>query len=401
MNKSLIVAKKEFLKYIRNKWFRVFMVLPIIGICVLIFISFFAPEGFNKDEVYKIGVVDLSQEISEYLESTEKYELTQMDSVEAIKAVKEENIKGFILIPQNPDSGEFSFYSSSLHLELWPINEILRKASIKSELKERGIDLSLAEELSKGINLVPKKITERGEESSGGELMLVGIFMVVFLFAFIILSSQLMAKSAVEEKLNGIIELIISDITPQNLLFGKFLGITAILLLLFFIWGLIGVIFLNYPLLFLSHSLNISLPFGVIIYFLFAFIFGYTIYTFFILLLVSTVNTEDEVNQALTVGAILILIPYLFCFLWVMRNPSSTVTIISSFIPFFTPLIMPLRLAISTVPLWQSIVSVFLLILTSWIIILLAGKVYRISMLLVGKPINLREVYKLLKKKGG
>jgi len=215
---------------------------------------------------------------------------------------------------------------------------------------------------------------------------------------FIILTSQLMARSVIEEKLNGIIELIISDITPQKLLFGKFLGISVTVLLLLAIWGLIGITFLNYPLLFLSHSLDFSLSLGVILYFLFAFIFGYTLYTFFIILFVSTVNSEEEVNQALTAGIIIILIPYFLSFFWVMQNPSSIVSVISSLIPFFTPLIMPLRLAISTVPLWQSIVSVFLLVLTLWIIILLAGKVYRLSMLLVGKPLNFREVYNLLRK---
>jgi len=401
MNKSLIIAKKEFLKYVRSKWFRAFLALPVIGIGILILISSFAPEGlssFKEKETYKIGIVDHSKEIGEYLESTEKYELIQMDSVEAVEQMWGGNIKGFIVIPQNPDSGQIIYYSSSLNLELWPLREILRKGTIKLKLKERGLNLSFADELSKGINLVPKKITERGEKSSGGEMLLVGLFMVVFLYMFIILASQLMARSVIEEKLNGIIELIISDITPQKLLFGKFLGISITVILLLAVWGLIGITFLNYPLLFLSRSIDLSLPLGVIIYFLFAFIFGYTLYTFFIILFVSTVNSEEEVNQALTAGIIIILIPYFLSFFWVMQNPSSAVSVISSLIPFFTPLIMPLRLAISTVPLWQSIVSVFLLILTSWIIILLAGKVYRLSMLLVGKPINFREIYRLLRK---
>jgi ABC-2 type transport system permease protein len=364
-------------------------------------VSYLVPEGFSnlKDkETYKIGIVDHSKEISNYLESTEKYKLIQMDSVEAVEQMWGKNIKGFIVIPQNPDSGEIIYYSSSLNLELWPLREILRKGTIKLKLKERGLNLAFADELSKGINLIPKKITERSEKSSGGEMLLVGLFMVVFLYMFIILASQLMARSVIEEKLNGIIELIISDITPQKLLLGKFLGISVTVLLLLAVWGLIGITFLSYPLLFLGHSLDFSLSLGVIIYFLFAFIFGYTLYTFFIILFVSTVNSEEEVNQALTAGIIIILIPYFLSFFWVMQNPSSVVSVISSLIPFFTPLIMPLRLAISTVPLWQSFVSVFLLILTSWFIILLAGKVYRLSMLLVGKPLKFREVYRLLRK---
>jgi len=141
MNKSLIIAKKEFLKYIRSKWFRVFLVLPLIGMGILILISSFAPEGFsnlNKKEIHRIGIVDYSKQISEYLENTEKYELIQMDSMEAVEQMWGKNIKGFIVIPQNPDSGEIIYYSSSLNLELWPLREILRKGTIKLKLKENN-----------------------------------------------------------------------------------------------------------------------------------------------------------------------------------------------------------------------------------------------------------------------
>ncbi|MCK4225601.1 ABC transporter permease, partial [candidate division WOR-3 bacterium] len=220
-----------------------------------------------------------------------------------------------------------------------------------------------------------------------------------FLYMFILLASQLMARSAVEEKLNGMIELIISDISPMGLLSGKLLGVTASVLLLVFVWLFAGFAFMGNAVFFINQSIDISLPAGVLFYFIGAFAFGYILYTSFILLFVSSVTSEQEVNQAMSAGVAVILIPYFLSFFWVMENPNSTVSAVASLIPFFTPLIMPLRLSISNVPFWEIILSITLLAFSAWGMLLLAGKVYRISMLMVGKPLRLKEVLRLIRMK--
>ena len=150
---------------------------------------------------------------------------------------------------------------------------------------------------------------------------------------------------------------------------------------------------------FINRTIDISLPLGVIFYFVFAFLFGYVLYTSFILLFVSTVTSEQEVNQAMSVGVMLILIPYFLAITLVKDNPGSIVSVISSQIPFFTPLIMPIRLSISNVPMWEILLSIIILTLSAWGILMLAGKIYRVSMLMVGKSLRLKEIFRLIKMK--
>jgi len=361
------------------------------------------PEGglkgaLGEEKTKKIGVVDYSSRLISYLENTEDYLFIEMDSLEATDMIMTGGIEGFLVIRGGSDLYNPRYYSRTIAIETDKLRGPLNIAAFKLSLEEKGLDASFAEEINRWVHITPRKITGTGRKG-GEELLILGFAMVIFLYMFIIFASQLMARSAVEEKLNGVIELIISDISPPRLLLGKLLGVTASVLLLVVVWIFVGITFMGNAVFFINRTIDISLPAGVLFYFIGAFIFGYTLYTSFILLFVSMVTSEQEVNQAMGAGIIVILIPYFLSFFWVFRNPGSIVSVVSSLIPFFTPLIMPLRLSISTVPLWEITLSITLLALTAWGTLILAGKVYRISMLMVGKPLRLREVLRLIRKK--
>ena len=357
--------------------------------------------GLKEEKIKQIGVIDYSESLIYFLEDTEHYQFIEMDSIEAIDKTFAGDIDGFVIIPVDSDSLQAVYYSRSLKVNMGGLEDAFGMAAFKGKLKEKGLDISLAEELKKGIEITPQKITEKGGKGGKGgeELLALGIGMVIFLYMFIILASQLMARSAVEEKLNGVIEVIISDISPSRLLLGKFLGVTTAIILMILIWIIVGSTFMGNSLFFINKTIDISLPVGILLYFAAAFIFGYTLYASFVLMFVSTVNSEQEVNQAMSAGVILVLIPYFLTLFWIVEKPSSLVSVISSFIPFFTPLVMPMRLSISTVPLWEIILSIVLLAVAAWGTLFLAGKVYRVSMLMVGKPLRLKEVFRLMRKK--
>lgn len=403
MDKVFVITRREFLKYVRSKWFRFFTILPLVGMGLIYLVSSMMPEGgfgagLKEEKIKQIGVIDYSESLIYFLEDTEHYQFIEMDSIEAIDKTFAGDIDGFVIIPVDSDSLQAVYYSRSLKVNMGGLKDALGMASFKGKLKEKGLDVSLAEELRKGIDITPQKITEKGGKG-GEELLALGIGMVIFLYMFIILASQLMARSAVEEKLNGVIEVIISDISPSRLLLGKFLGVTTAIILMILIWIIVGSTFMGNSLFFINKTIDISLPVGILLYFAAAFIFGYTLYASFVLMFVSTVNSEQEVNQAMSAGVILVLIPYFLTLFWIVEKPSSLVSVISSFIPFFTPLVMPMRLSISTVPLWEIILSIVLLAVAAWGTLFLAGKVYRVSMLMVGKPLRLKEVFRLMRKK--
>lgn len=403
MNKVIIVTRREFLKYIKSKWFRLFFILPLIGTILIALLARMKPEEgfrfFNREkEVKKIGIVDHSEKITPFLQNTELYDFIQMDSTEAVEKVLNKDIDGFIIIPETIDSTKATYFSLTVEVNIYKLERILSYSALKSRLMESDMDVSLADKLSKRIDIYPKKLTKKGEKGGGG-LIVAGTSMVVFLYMFIIFASQLMARSAVEEKLNGMIELILPDITPIELLSGKLLGVTASLLLIVAVWFLVGIAFMGNAVYIFSRSFDFSLPTGILLYFIGSFIFGYTLYTSFILLFVSTISSEQEVNQAMSIGVIIILIPYFLSFFWVMKNPNSLVSTVSSLIPFFTPLIMPMRLSLTAIPLWQIILSMSLLAFSAWGMLFLTGKVYRLSILMVGKSLRLSEIIRLIRMK--
>ncbi len=403
MRKVFVITKREFLKYVRSKWFRAFFILPFLGIGIIFLISSFTPEGglraaYGEEKAEKIGVIDHSTRLLPYLVNAEDYQFIEMDSLVAFDMVMAGDIEGFLIIPGDSDLYNPIYYSRNISIETDKLSGPLNTAALKLSLEEKGLDASLADELNRRVRITPRKITETGEKG-GEELVVLGFIMVISLYMFIVLASTLMARSAVEEKLNGMIELIISDISPSGLLFGKLLGVTASVFLLVVVWILVGITLMGNAIFFINRTIDISLPAGVLVYFAGAFIFGYTLYTSFILLFVSSVTSEQEVNQSMSAGIVILMIPYFLSFFWVIENPGSIVSVVSSLIPFFTPLVMPLRLSISTVPFWEIILSIALLAAAAWGILILAGKVYRISMLMVGKPLRLREIFRLIKMK--
>jgi len=403
VRKVFVITKREFLKYVRSKWFRAFFILPFLGIGIIFLISSFTPEGglraaYGEEKAEKIGVIDHSTRLLPYLVNAEDYQFIEMDSLVAFDMVMAGDIEGFLIIPGDSDLYNPIYYSRNISIETDKLSGPLNTAALKLSLEEKGLDASLADELNRRVRITPRKITETGEKG-GEELVVLGFIMVISLYMFIVLASTLMARSAVEEKLNGMIELIISDISPSGLLFGKLLGVTASVFLLVVVWILVGITLMGNAIFFINRTIDISLPAGVLVYFAGAFIFGYTLYTSFILLFVSSVTSEQEVNQSMSAGIVILMIPYFLSFFWVIENPGSIVSVVSSLIPFFTPLVMPLRLSISTVPFWEIILSIALLAAAAWGILILAGKVYRISMLMVGKPLRLREIFRLIKMK--
>lgn len=399
MNKIWLIAKREFVKLYRSKWFKFILILPLIGIGVLLLISRAEEkemtEKLKKEEVIKIGIVDYTDKFEKYLSNDKRYKFIKTDSLNAFDGLMGGELEGFATIHERNNRFNTTYYSRKIAMELTVLETYLNRAFLKWKLSSRGLDVNLAEEIEEKLSISSQKLTREGEKG-GGELIGAGFIMVISLYLFILMASQLMARSAVEEKLNGMIEILISDITPVRLLTGKFLGITGAIISLILIWTLVGVTFLDNAIYIINRTINFSIPPGIILYFSTAFVLGYILYTTFIMIFVSTVSTEQEINQAMGAGVSLIMIPYFLSFFWVFENPASMVSVVSSLFPFFTPLVMPLRLSISSVPEWEILLSILLLLIFSGITVILAGKAYRISMLMVGKPLKIREIFRIL-----
>jgi len=197
----------------------------------------------------------------------------------------------------------------------------------------------------------------------------------------------------IEEKTNRVVEVIVSSTTPRNLLFGKLVGVGGAGLLQFGIWilALVGVSLASGSLAFLS---GVDLPEinpVLIAAFPIFFLLGFFLYASLYAAIGSAVNTIQEA-QNFIFPVMLPIIMAMVCWPVVMRAPDSTLSVVLSLIPFMTPILMFLRMSVLMPPVWQIALSVVLTSLTIALVIWIAARIYRVGILMYGKPPNFPEM---------
>ncbi|MCK4421741.1 hypothetical protein KAW48_08080, partial [candidate division WOR-3 bacterium] len=123
MDKVFVITRREFLKYVRSKWFRFFTILPLVSMGLIYLVSSMMPEGgfgagLKEEKIKQIGVIDYSESLIYFLEDTEHYQFIEMDSIEAIDKTFAGNIDGFVIIPVDSDSLQAVYYSRSLKVNM-------------------------------------------------------------------------------------------------------------------------------------------------------------------------------------------------------------------------------------------------------------------------------------------
>lgn len=229
-------------------------------------------------------------------------------------------------------------------------------------------------------------------------------FPVIYLFVMIMMISQFttngyLMQTIIEEKETKLIEILISALRPTQLLIGKILALGVLGLVQIAVW--LGAVLLlaqiagnvGTTLLFL---LNISIPTGTVILFLVYFVLGYLFFAAAYGMVGAISNSMQEGPQFAVIFVLPAVIPLYFMTIFITQPDGALATALSLF-PITAPLSMIMRLTISTVPAWQVILSIVLLILTNVGMMWLAGRLFRVSTLLSGQSPKLRDIPKLLR----
>jgi ABC-2 type transport system permease protein len=205
------------------------------------------------------------------------------------------------------------------------------------------------------------------------------------------------ARSIIEEKTSRVFEVMLSTITPDQMLAGKILGVGSVGLTQIGVWmiaaAILGSTSLATNLIGGGHS-PISLT--QIFFFIAYFVFGFLVYSSIAAALGAMTNSEQELQQL----NMFLVIPLAFCFLLIfviVPAPNSTLAQVASLIPFCSPLLMNFRISLTTVPAWQIGLSFILMSLTILAILWVASRIYRVGILMYGKKPNLPEILRWLK----
>lgn len=400
MHKVWIVARREYLTNLKRPGF-LFAAFGTPLLFLIIFgISFVMALRGNGDieDMRAVGYVDNAALLANEVTSPEYPELTFIaypDSESARVDLDEGVIEAYFILPEDyMETGAVQLYSvDSVPLEL---NGVIRRALVESISASAALDLPV-DRIIRPVDEMMVTLQDSGREISETALpallLLPLFFAVIFSMASQITSGFLMG-GLVEEKTNRIMEILVTSITPMQMLTGKVLGLGLLGLTQLVIWVGAAVLVLTFgdDLAFLS---GVGVPVDLIVVAVIYFILGY----FFMAAIMSGIgavsDSEQESRQYAGVFSLFFFIPYFFLVAFI-EDPNGTAPVALSIFPFTSPMAMVIRVGMTAVPTIEMVASIGVLIVSTLLATWSAARVFRWGLLMYGKKINPRELLKVI-----
>jgi ABC-2 type transport system permease protein len=418
-----LVLKREYITRVRSKGFIWATILVPVGFAAVIGIMVFITV-WESGDIFEVGIKDETGQIApslidlnerRYIDHTglgidSLRTLVQQDVITGYIVITEENITE----PLNPEL----IYRGSGGMEfLMSVESDFRQVIREERLRRAEVSEEIQEIYETRISLDTRRLTREGEEEDDDTVFLsfVGMILGIIIFISIFSYGGYITRGVIEEKTNRIIEVIASSVKPIELLTGKMAGVGALAITQFTIWILafIGLSTVAGPLAMsmmdtssqmggTEAELPAFLDFPAIetslmIYFILFFILGYLLYSSLFAAIGSAADSDTDTQQLMMPVTIPIMIAYFIMFhTW--RSPDSMLSVVSSIIPFFSPILMVTRIAITDVPFWQIGASILLMVLTFAGTMWLSSKIYKVGILSYGSTASFKDIMKWIKQ---
>ncbi|MFM8711702.1 MAG: ABC transporter permease [Sphingomonadales bacterium] len=422
MNKTWIIIKREYLTRVQKKTFIIAtLLLPVLYVGLIFGMGYIAE---NSRETLSIAVIDSSGYFSApILEKQNRLDSSSIltlvnDKSQAQLNEKEGGYEGYLIIPaldwkNGLDSLPLHTYKSYGSATTAAVEAKLNR--IWSEVVNDSLQIDLGKQLiltQSRIGIKAKNVIDEKSDSDTAE----GIGYVAGLLMYFILlvyGSQVM-MGVMEEKTNRIAEVIVSSVRPFQMMLGKIIGIGAVALTQFLLW--IAFILVAYNVAKeagtqmgaaemvgnmqrLFTKVDVPLILGC---FGFYFLAGFFFYASLYGAVGSAVNEDIREAQSLSFPITMLVILSIAMMTASIANPSGPIAVWGSLLPFSSPIVMMARIPYGvpgTVPWWQLVVSMAILVLSFIAMVWLAGKIYRTGILMYGKKITWGEMLKWIVRK--
>ncbi len=449
MNTLWLIIKREYLVRVKKKSFIITTLLTPIAIGLLIILSaFLTAKGGQVSK--NVLVKDDSQIFSSTKVDSKlfTYEFSKAPLDRLIEDYKAQSFDILVYIPNFEDISQTKHnvqYYSQEKLSISTIESIENKiASAFKEYKigQSGIERSVYDSFKMNIDLengaanLASGEENKGFEDTSSKLSIkigtaLGGVMGFIMYLVIFIYGGMVMRSVMEEKINRIVEVIISSVKPTQLMLGKILGVGGVGLTQLGMWLIliplvtIGAGFIVGGATDVAQLQELSNQAGsisaedlnkfdfanvmreisnmnwilIIPVFIIFFFGGYFIYSSLFAAIGSAMGDDMGEGQQLMIP---IMLPVILAFIMMqgtLQNPNGGMAIFGSLFPLTSPIIMPSRLAFDP-PLWQVGISIVLLILSCWFFAWLAGRIYRVGILMYGKKVSFKELAKWIAYKG-
>lgn len=319
---------------------------------------------------------------------------------EGEQAVKDEKYDALLVIKEDTNAlPDVTYYAKSIAADetqdVLEANLQIIKDSIL--IDQAGIDEATLAEMNQPVNIEKHALDESAKTDEELDLARVIVYVMIFiLYMAILIYGQMIATDIATEKSSRVMEILISSASPVTHMFAKIIGIALLGITQAGIVVVGGLIFIIPKLKGINANFMQELGLESVsptlfLYGLLFFLLGYLLYATIAAMFGSLVSRVEDLQQLLMPMIILIVIAF-FIAMFGLNMPEAKLITISSFIPFFSPMIMFLRIGMLNVPLWEVAVSISILIGTIIVLGLIGARIYRGGVLMYGPSRSLKDI---------
>jgi len=416
MNKFWIVLAHTYWTRFKSKSFLITTAIFLVFILGLANIQSIIGIFDSEDEQDTVAVIDQTDELYDMLsENVDQrdndiaLELYDGTIEEAEEAVKSGDYIGILSLQSNQDNLPVaSYYTDQLsntRVQSQLEND-LQQIKVAMATNQAGIDQAVLESIYSPIEFdtIAIKTANGGEAKTEEELNGARglVYVMLFLLYFAVLAyGNMIAMDIANEKSSRVMEILISSSSPVSQMFAKIIGIALLGLTQIGLFLIVGFVMIKQKQdelvggFFEFFGLS-EISIATFIYAIVFFLLGYLLYATLSAMLGSLVSRMEEVNQLMMPVTLLIVIAFMLAMFGISLPESSVITV-TSFIPFFTPMVMFLRVGMLDVPIWEVGLSIAIMVATIVVLAFIGARVYRGGVLMYGRGASLKDFKQAMK----
>jgi ABC-2 type transport system permease protein len=425
MKRLLVVIEREYMERVRSKWFFVATIFGPLFFGLLMFLPAWMANRTNVSaDVARIRILDatganLGQAVALELGGgvTGDTSLTHVQILEpamiagaestATRAIRRKAIKGYLVLDAGTLEGRGARYAginATALNDMRRIENAVSRELIGLELSRAGISPTEADRVKRlRGGLRSERVTLSGRGGSARLNLLFASIVGLLLYMTILMYGQNVLRGVIEEKQSRVAEVVMSSVRPSTLLAGKVLGVGGVGLTQIAIWMATSFLMMRYraPLMKLAglETMPIPLPsitVSQLVILLTFFVLGYTFYSALFAAVGAMVSSEQEAQQA-QMPIVLMLVMSIMFLQPVLLEPDGRLAVTLGILPISAPIMMPLRMSSVDVATWELVLALIGLVASCYIAVYIAAVVYRTGLLMHGKRVTFREVFRWIR----
>jgi len=408
------VIRREYVERVRSKSF-LFGTIAVPALLIVMMAGPIAMEARSDSDERRIAVVDWTGSLEERLEPSlvelgwEVEWVAPAPDIERTLRERAElgEIGGFLLLGDSTLSDGLATFETMARpsaVRTFTLRTAITRAAMEQRLAASGN----ADEILAGGDLRIEMLRDApgADPDEGGPQFVIAFFGAMILYMVILIYSVAVMRATLEEKTSRIVEVVVASMEPWHLLLGKIIGVGGVSLTQLAIWIGTGALaaMAGLPTLMTARpdltglvDLQAALPgLGMLMLFVGYFVFGFFMFSGIYAAVGAMCNTDEEANQAqfpvvlLLVGPVMMLMP-------ILQDPSANWAVVASLFPLFSPILMWGRVVAGGASAFEVALSFVLMAFAIVAIAWLAGRIYRVGILMTGKRPTLPELWRWLR----